>query len=50
MDFTLIIGLIIILSAYGMTCLLIIKSKKIIEKINQKRLNNAREIKKELGL
>lgn len=50
MDPTLIAGLIIILTAYVMTCLLIFKSKKIIAKINQKRLNNIRDIRKELGL
>lgn len=50
MDLTLIAGLIVILTAYVITFLLIFKSKKIIAKISQKRLNNIRDIRKELGL
>jgi len=50
MDLTFIVGLTVIFLAYGMTFALIFKSKTIIKKISQKRLNNIREITKELGL
>lgn len=50
MDPTLLIGLAVIIFAYGVTWFLVIKCNRIIEKINQKKLKSTRQIEKELEL
>ena len=48
MDLNLIIGLAIIVLAYGFTFYLIVYSRRSIEKIDKKNLNNVKEILREL--
>lgn len=45
-----ILGIIIIVIAYGMLWYLVLYARKIIEKIDDNRLKSLREIKRELGL
>ncbi len=45
-----IFGIIIIIVAYGMLWYLVLYGRRIIEKIDDSRLENLREIKQELGL
>lgn len=50
MDITLIIGLTIIITVYGMIWFLIFKSKNIIQNINKSGLKSSREIEQKLEL
>ncbi len=45
-----ILGIIIIIIAYGLLWYLVLYGRRIIEKIDNSRLENLREIKRELGL
>ncbi len=45
-----ILGIIIITIAYGLLWYLVLYGRKIIKRIDDKRLENLREIKQELGL
>jgi len=45
-----IIGLVITIAAYGVIWGLVIKSKKIVDRISEKKLNKLREIEEELNL
>ncbi len=49
MDLNLFLGIIAIISGYGMTWFLLLKSRKIIKIIDKKKLEHLREIQKELN-